>query len=75
MSQSKKKSVVKQHEQRNTARSTNAPAASVAVFPDDGAPFGTQPRRSKGPLIAWCVLYVLWFGVLLYFAMFTVGLK
>ena len=52
---------------------TTVPAAASIV--DDGAPFGTRPRRSRGPLIAWCIAYGVWLGILIYFAAYTVGLK
>lgn len=51
-----------------TARAIGSPA-------DGGEPFGTVPRRGKGPLTFWWVVYAAWFAVLIYLAMFTVGDK
>lgn len=31
-------------------------------------PFGTQPRRSPGPLAALIILFALWFGFLIWLA-------
>lgn len=35
---------------------------------DDGAPFGTRPRRSMGPLYFLGTLYALWMCVLIWMA-------
>lgn len=32
------------------------------------APFGTEVRRSRFPILLWGLLYVLWFGVLVWMA-------
>jgi hypothetical protein len=50
-----------------TAKSSD-PSAS-----DPGAPFGTRPRRPKGPLVALGILYFCWLLVLLWMAAFQSG--
>ncbi len=35
-------------------------------------PYGADPRRGRGPLVFWIVLYVLWLGVLVWMALFTI---
>ena len=52
-----------------------ATVSTTASIPDNGAPFGTLPRRGRGPLIAWSLAYAAWLGMLLYMAAYTVGLK
>ena len=47
-----------------------SPPAGVS---DPQAPFGTQPRRSKGPLVLLGVLYLVWFLVLFWMAAFRPG--
>ena len=42
---------------------------------DTGRPFGTEPRRSSGPLYLILGLFLVWVGVLLYIATTQVGLK
>ena len=56
----------------NPAAATSTAATAIS---DDGAPFGTRPRLVRGPLIAWCVVYAIWLGVLVYMAAYTVGWK
>jgi purine-cytosine permease-like protein len=50
-----------------TTNSSHDPAS------DPRAPFGTQPRRSIGPLVLLGILYVGWFLVLLWMAAFESG--
>ncbi len=40
---------------------------------DDGRPFGSRPGRSWMPVYFWGVLYLVWFGVLLWMAIAHVG--
>jgi hypothetical protein len=47
--------------------------ASKSAARDSQAPYGTEPRRSKGPLIVLGVLYVGWLVVLLWMAAFHTG--
>ncbi len=43
-------------------------------LPDESQrPYGSRPDRSRAPLVLWGVLYVLWFGVLLWMAIAHVG--
>jgi hypothetical protein len=74
MSRSDKKSV-QNPPARDSLRASAGTASTLVQSPDDGAPFGTRPPRSRVPLLFWCALYFGWFCVLVYFATFTVGLK
>lgn len=39
---------------------------------NDSVPYGSDRRRGRGPLVFWICLYVLWLGVLVWMALFTV---
>lgn len=37
--------------------------------PDSSAPYGTEPRRAKWPLLALIIAFALWFAFLLWMAL------
>lgn len=46
-----------------------------ATAVNSNAPFGTLPRRSRGPLLFWIVVYCVWFVALLVLTAGWVGMK
>lgn len=50
-----------------TTKSTGSQAA------DSKAPFGTEPRRSPGPLVFYGLLYLAWVALLLWMAVCKPG--
>lgn len=39
-------------------------AANAPTAADDGAPFGTRPRRGWGPVILWAGLLAVWVAMM-----------
>jgi hypothetical protein len=52
-------------------QSSNAGRAEAEA--DAGRPFGSDPTRSRLPLIFFAALYVLWFGALAWMAIDQYG--
>lgn len=50
---------------------TTKPSEPAAA--NSQAPYGTDPRRSKGPLVFLGLLYLAWFAVLFWMAAFESG--
>ena len=44
-------------------------------IPPSNAPYGTQPRRSRGPLVALLVAFVCWFAFLVVLALREAALR
>ncbi|MBI5863553.1 MAG: hypothetical protein HZB38_03385 [Planctomycetes bacterium] len=52
---------------------TEKPAATSEGL--QSAPFGAETRRSFGPVIFFAVMYLVWFGFLVWLALTQVGWK